>query len=91
MAERKKAPATIIKEQAAEIIDLEKKLDSETKNKEYYSRQYSEVHTEIESISAMLDAMPNPPPYKTNPPDGSGRYSENLKIGQRLLIWLASK
>ena len=89
MANRKKAPATIIKEQAAEIEKLTKERDQATKSKDGYYSSWQDARKEIDEIHTMLDAWPGVP-RKTDPSDGY-RSPTDLSLLARLAIMLAKK
>jgi len=88
MANRKKAPATIIKEQAAEIEKLTKERDQATKSKDCYYSNWQDARKEIDEIHTMLDAWPGVP-RKTEPTDY--RSPTDLSLLARLAIMLANK
>jgi hypothetical protein len=90
MANRKKAPATIIKEQAAEIEKLTKELSDVKRAKDSYYESWQASRKEIDEVHTMLDAFMGVP-RQTEPLEGGYRSPTPLSLMARLAIMLAKK
>lgn len=87
----KKAASTIIKEQAAQIEELQKKLKTAEDHKDMYYKSDSAKGQVIDEIHTMLDAVPNPPPRQSEPAEGSYRSASTLSLLARLTIFMSRK
>ena len=90
MANRKKAPATIIKEQAAEIEKLTKERDEAKRLKDGWYETANLARKEIDEVHTMLDAFMGVP-RQTEPLEGGYRSPTPLSLMARLAIMLAKK
>ena len=91
MSTRKKAASTIVKEQSAQIMELEKKLKTEESTKDIYYQSDREKGKIIDEIHTMLDAVPAPPPRKSQPAEGTYRSESDLSLLARLTIFMSRK
>ena len=91
MSTRKKAASTIVKEQAAQIAELEKKLKALESTKDMYYRSDKEKGAVIDEIHTMLDAVPNSTPRTSEPAEGTYRSPSQLSLLARLTIFMSRK
>jgi hypothetical protein len=91
MSSHKKAASTIIKEQAAQIAELEKRLKTAESTKDMYYQSDRQKGTIIDEIHTMLDAVPVPPPRKSQPAEGTYRSESDLSLLARLTIFMSRK
>jgi hypothetical protein len=80
MANRKKAPATIIKEQAAEIEKLTKERDQANKSKDIYYDEQRKARQEIDEFIPVGDLGDKPIRLKFRTADPHYREDEARKI-----------
>ena len=86
----KKAPSTIIKEQAAEIDRLNKELTQAKSRGDSYYKESNDRQRQIDEIHTMLDVLPTAPARRTEPHEGSYRQPVELTLIARLSVWIAN-
>jgi len=83
------ATSTLLKAAEARIVELEKKLASESSAKDSFYKQMQSAQAEVEQVHALLDSLPGSAPRKTEHEESWQR--KDIATMTRLAAYLANR
>lgn len=78
-------------EHKAHAEKLAKDLESAKGMQKHYSDRAEKADAELSNIGAFLDAVPNPPPRKTDPAVTGDYSARDINVSTRLSVFLATR